>query len=151
MLRPNGSGVDKSSQPVEAVEDNTPEYKFLDGRSEEHDDQDYRRYGHARTLLYPAHQSFHERLLDRRSRRVPEPFEDEDAERGHDHTEEECSDADGHPGADSRQEPSPGPRESKGRQRVSYLLAQAPHPKYGQPEPPHHGPCCARAHHNERE
>ena len=107
MLRSNGSGVDKGSQPVEAVEDNTPEYKFLDGRSEEYDDQDYRRYGHARTLLYPANQSFHERLLDRRSRRVAEPFEDEDAERGYDHTEEEGSDADGHPGADSRQDAFP--------------------------------------------
>ncbi len=95
MLRPNGSDVDKGSQPVEAVEDNTPEYKFLDGWSEEYDDQDYRRYGHARTLLYPANQSFHERLLDRRSRRVAEPFEDEDAERRYDHTEEEGSDADG--------------------------------------------------------
>ena len=103
MLRPNGSGVDKGSQPVEAVEDNTPEYKFLDGRSEEYDDQDYRRYGHARTLLYPANQSFHERLLDRRSRRVAEPFEDEDAERGYDHTKEEGTDADGYPGADPRQ------------------------------------------------
>ncbi len=109
MLRPNGSGVDKGSQPVEAVEDNTPEYKFLDGRSEEYDDQDYRRYGHARTLLYPANQSFHERLLDRRSRRVAEPFEDEDADRVHYHAEEYGTYADGHPGAYPRQKSSPGP------------------------------------------
>src|SRR5919106_4033380 len=125
MLRSNGPGVDKGSQPVEAVENDTPEYQFLHCRTEEYDDQDYRRYGHAGTLLYPANEPFHKRLLDRRFRRVAEPFEDEDAERGYDHTKEESSDADGHPGADSRQEPSPGPRETKGRQRVSYLLAQA--------------------------
>ena len=103
-----GPGVDKSSQPVEAVEDNTPEDQLLNGRTEEYDDQDYRRYGYVRALLYPANEPFHKRLLDRRLRRIAEPFEDEDAERGYDQTKEEGSDADGHSGADSRQKSAPG-------------------------------------------
>ena len=50
MLLPKGPGGDEGSQPVEAVEDGAPEDQFLHGRTEEYDDQDYRRYGHARAL-----------------------------------------------------------------------------------------------------
>ena len=94
---PNGPGVDKGSKPVEAVEDDAPEYQLLHGRSEEYDDQDYRRYGHARALLHPANEPFHKRLLDGRFRRVAEPFENEDADRVHGHAEDYGTDADGHP------------------------------------------------------
>src|SRR5215204_6105657 len=103
MLRPDGPGGDQDPQPVETVEDGPPEDKLLDGRTEEYDDKDYRRHGDSRALVHPAHEPFHKQLLDRRFRRVAEPFEDEDAERGYDNTKEEGSGADGHPGADPRQ------------------------------------------------
>src|SRR5918995_214222 len=109
MLRPDVPVGDQAPQPVEAVEDGAPEDQLLHGRTEEYDDQDYRRYGHARALVHPANEPFHERLLDRRLRRIAEPFEDEDADRGHDHAEEYGTDADCHPDADPRQESSPGP------------------------------------------
>src|SRR5215204_2399749 len=141
MLLPKGPGGEKDSQPVEAVEDGAPEDQFLHGRTEEYDDQDYRRYGHARALLYPANEPFHKRLLDRRFRRVAEPFEDEDADRVYDHAKENGTDADGQPNADSRQDTSPRTRESQRRQGVSYLPTEAPHQRDRDPEPRDHRPC----------
>jgi hypothetical protein len=88
MFCRTGPGGDQGTEPIKAVEDNAPEDQLLDARTEEYDDQDYRCNGHAWALVDPAHEPFHKRLLDRRSRRVAEPFEDEGADRGHDPTQE---------------------------------------------------------------
>src|SRR5829696_2975103 len=141
MLRSNRPGGDQGTQPVEAVEDGPPEDELFHGGTEEYDDQDYRRYGYARALLHPADKPFHKRLLDRQFRRVAEPFEDEDAERGYDNTKEEGTDADGRPGPDPRQDASPRTRKPKGCKKIPSLLAEPPHPGDSQQNPPDHDSC----------
>ena len=120
------SGGEEDPQPVEAVEDGAPEDQFLYCRTEEYDDQDYRRYRHARALVYPANEPFHKRLLDRRSRRVAELFEDEDADRGQDHAEDYGTDAYCYPAPMPARNPPLGRENPRGaREYPTFLPSSA--------------------------